>query len=149
MVQGTFHSGITVSDLDRSLAFYRDALGLEVLWRRRYDEDYILRMTDVEGADAIDAALVRVPGDGHLIELLEYQGCERHSAASRPCDPACGHVAFVVDDIHAWHERLAAQGVRFRGDGPQEITAGANRGGYGLYAADPDGFIVEFHQRPR
>jgi lactoylglutathione lyase len=147
MVTGTFHTGITVSDLDRSVAFYEGALGLELLWRRRYDEDYILRMVDVPGTASIEAALVRAP-DGHLVELLAYEGCERHPGSSRPCDPGTGHLGFTVDDIHAEHRRLAAAGVRFRGDAPQEITAGANRGGYGMYALDPDGFVVELHQPP-
>jgi hypothetical protein len=36
--------------------------------------------------------------------------------------------------------------VRMRSEAPQEVAAGANRGGWGLYVLDPDGSIVELHQ---
>jgi hypothetical protein len=38
--------------------------------------------------------------------------------------------------------------VAFRSDGPVEMNAGANAGGKSLYSLDPDGYIVEFHERP-
>ena len=145
---GTFHTGITVSDLDRSLAFYRDLLGFELLWRRLYEEEYILRLVNVDGAQAIEIALVRVPAGDHLVELLEYRGCERRDGSARPCDYGSAHLALLVDDIRATIADLRAAGVRFRGDVPVEIAAGPNRGGLGAYALDPDGFVVELHQRP-
>jgi catechol 2,3-dioxygenase-like lactoylglutathione lyase family enzyme len=37
-IEGARHAGITVSDLDRSLEFYCGKLGLELLWRRLYEE---------------------------------------------------------------------------------------------------------------
>ena len=46
-ITGARHAGITVSDLDRSLEFYRDLLGLELLWRRLYEEPAITRIVGV------------------------------------------------------------------------------------------------------
>jgi catechol 2,3-dioxygenase-like lactoylglutathione lyase family enzyme len=146
-VVGVFHTGITVSDLDRSLAFYRDLLGFELLWRRLYEEEYILRLVAVDGATAIDAALMRVPGSEHLVELLEYRGCERRDGSARPCDYGSAHFAVLVDDIRAMIEKLRRVGVSFRGEVPVEVAAGPNKGGLGAYAIDPDGFVVELHQR--
>lgn len=146
-VVGTFHTGITVSDLDRSLAFYRDLLGFEVLWRRLYEEEYILRLVAVDGAASIDAALLRVPASDHLVELLEYRGCEQRDGSARPCDYGSGHFAVLVDDIRAMIEKLRRAGVGFRGEVPVEIAAGPNKGGLGGYALDPDGFVIELHQR--
>lgn len=147
-VTGVFHTGITVSSLDRALDFYCGALGFELLWRRLYEEEYILRQVAVDGATGIEAALTRVPGSDHLVELLEYRGCERRPGSVRPCDYGSGHFALVVDDMRAMVDRLRAAGAGFRGDPPVLIEAGANKGGLAAYALDPDGFIVELHQRP-
>ena len=51
-------------------------------------------------------------------------------------------------NIEACHAELAAQGVRFRSDGPVEMLEGPNTGGKSLYGIDPDGYIFEFHERP-
>jgi hypothetical protein len=53
-----------------------------------------------------------------------------------------------VTGIDALYDELRAHGVLFRSDGPVEMTAGANAGGKSLYSLDPDGYVVELHQRP-
>ena len=147
-VTGPRHAGITVSDLDRALAFYCDTLGLELLWRRRYDEPEIRDIVGVPEAEAFDIAMLQIPG-GLQIELLEYEGCERRSGATSPADYGTGHLCLFVDGIDALYADLSARGVSFRSPrGPVEMTGGANRGGKSLYSLDPDGYIVEFHQRP-
>jgi catechol 2,3-dioxygenase-like lactoylglutathione lyase family enzyme len=143
------HAGITVSDLDRSLEFYCGLLGLELLWRRLYEEPEIGRIVGVPDATAFDIAMLRFPGGDLELELLEYRGCERHSGSARPCDYGTGHFALFVDDVHALYDDLSARGVRFRSDGPVEMTGGANRGGKSLYSLDPDGYVIELHERPR
>jgi lactoylglutathione lyase len=146
-ILGARHAGITVFDLDRSLEFYCGQLGMEQLWRRLYEEPEIAAIVGVPEATAFDIAMLRVPGGDLEVELLEYKGCERHSGSSRPCDYGTGHFAFFVEDIEALHADLAARGVSFRSDGPVEMSAGANRGGKSLYSLDPDGYVIEFHER--
>ena len=148
-ILGARHAGITVSDLDRSLEFYCGTLGIELLWRRLYEEPEIGRIVGVPDATGFDIAMLQLPGGDVQVELLEYKGCERHSGSARPCDYGTGHVALFVDDVEALHADLAARGVRFRSDGPVEMTGGANRGGKSLYSLDPDGYVIEFHERPR
>lgn len=147
-IAGAHHTGITVSDLDRSLAYYEGLLGFELLYRRLYEEEYILRIVNVPGATALDVAILRIPGGEHLIELLDYKGCERHPGSVRPSDYGTGHLCVRVTGIHEWAERLRAAGVRTRTDAPVEIAAGPNKGGFSIYTLDPDGFVVELHQRP-
>jgi catechol 2,3-dioxygenase-like lactoylglutathione lyase family enzyme len=148
-VIGARHAGITVSDLDRSLDFYVGKLGLELLWRRLYEEREIAQIVGVPEATAFDIAMLRVPGGDLEVELLEYKGVERQDASSRPCDYGAGHFAFFVEDIAGLHADLSARGVRFRSDGPVEMGAGANRGAKSLYSLDPDGYVVEFTERAR
>ena len=146
-VVGPRHAGVTVSDLDRSLEFYVGKLGLDLLWRRLYEEREIAEIVGVPEATAFDIAMLAVPGGGLEIELLEYKGCDRKNASSRPCDYGSGHFALFVENIEVLHADLSARGVAFRSDGPVEMTAGANRGGKSLYSLDPDGYVIEFHER--
>ena len=147
-ITGARHAGITVSEMDRSLAFYRDLLGLELLWRRLFEEPEIREIVGVPEASAIEVAMLRVPGSDLDVELLEYRGCEQVSGATAPSRHGTGHFCLFVESIDELHAQLLARGVRFRSDGPVEMTGGPNRGGKSLYSLDPDGYIVEFHQRP-
>jgi catechol 2,3-dioxygenase-like lactoylglutathione lyase family enzyme len=147
-ITGARHAGITVSEMDRSLAFYRDLLGLELLWRRVFEEPEIREIVGVPEASAIEVAMLRVPGSELDVELLEYRGCEQVSGATAPSRHGTGHFCLFVESIDELHAALLARGVRFRSDGPVEMTGGPNRGGKSLYSLDPDGYVVEFHQRP-
>jgi lactoylglutathione lyase len=147
-ITGSRHAGITVSDLDRSLEFYSGLLGLELLWRRLYEQPAILGVVNVAGTTALEIAMLRVPGSDLEIELVEYEGCERHSGAGRPCDYGTGHFCVFVTGIEELYTELRSRGVVFRSDGPREATEGPNRGGKSLYSLDPDGYVFEFHQRP-
>ena len=147
-IAGSRHAGITVSDLDRSLEFYCGLLGLELRWRRLYEEPEIMRIVGVPEATGLEIAMLGVPGSDLDVELIEYRGCERHSGSSRPCDYGTGHFCVFVTGIKALYEELRARGVLFQSDGPVEMRAGANAGGKSLYSRDPDGYVFEFHQRP-
>jgi catechol 2,3-dioxygenase-like lactoylglutathione lyase family enzyme len=147
-IDGPRHGGITVSDLDRSLDFYCGLLGLELLWRRLYEEREITRIVGVPEASGIEVAMLRVPGSEVDVELLQYHGCDSPSGSSPPSHHGTGHFCVYVTGIDALYDELQANGVRFRSDGPVEMRAGVNAGGKSLYALDPDGYVFEFHQRP-
>lgn len=147
-IVGARHAGITVSDLDRSLAFYCGLLGMELLWRRVYEEPDIREIVGVPEATAFAIAMLRVPGSDLDVELIEYRGVERRSGAASPSHYGTGHLCVFVSGIGALHADLSARGVTFRSSGPVEMTAGANKGGRSLYSHDPDGYIVEFHEPP-
>jgi lactoylglutathione lyase len=147
-VGGIFHTGLTVSDLDRSLAFYRDLLGLELV--RRWDSAQPYLRTIVGFPDAeLRIAVLRVPGPdgaaaGHL-ELLEYRVPRGRRGDPDTNHPGNVHVCFVVDDLDALHGRLAAHGVRFRSR-PVAIDHGPNAGGKAVYLRDPDDITLELIQ---
>src|SRR5438477_10753510 len=83
------HTGITVSNLERSLAFWRDVLGFEISHTAHQTGELAKEITGVTGAE-IKLAVLRAPG-GHKIELLEYSAPpDRKPAEVRPCD--VGHV---------------------------------------------------------
>jgi lactoylglutathione lyase len=151
MITGIFHGGVTVSDMDRSLVFYRDGLGLEIEFDTMIGvgagASYLRTVLNLE-FDGIRCVYLRIPG-GTFIELLEYQGIETMPAACRPCDPGSGHLSLYVDDLADQFKRLAALGFKARSSAPADITAGPNKGARACYFRDPDGYSVElFQKRP-
>jgi len=135
--------GIQVADLERSLAFYRDILGFEVVFQWNPQAEYIRTITGYPGAD-IHAAVVRFPGDtGVFLEILEYRDVEKTPVDTRTANPGTAHIAFFVDDCDALYEQLIAKGVRSV-SAPVTPTIGPNEGGRAVYMIDPDGIRVEF-----
>jgi glyoxylase I family protein len=78
------HTGITVSNLERSLAFWRDVLGFELSHTAHQTGELAKEITGVAGAE-IKLAVLKTPG-GHKIELLEYLAPRnRKHSDVRPC----------------------------------------------------------------
>jgi catechol 2,3-dioxygenase-like lactoylglutathione lyase family enzyme len=145
-IVGAHHTSFTVADLDRSVAFFRDRLGLEVLFVREVKQDYFDRIVGLPGC-VVRASLLRIPGSNHHVELFQYLQPLGQAHEPRPCDPGSSHLALLVDDLPALYEKLRAQGVAFASE-PVAITAGPNRGGYGIYLRDPNGILIEMFQPP-
>jgi glyoxylase I family protein len=139
------HTGITVTNLERSLAFWRDLLGFELSHRAHHTGALASEVTGVPGAE-ISLAVLEAPG--HRIELLEYHApADRTRASLRPCDLGSVHVAFKVDNLDAVLERIATVGWKPAGH-PQTLQSGPNAGKRVVYVRDPDGTTIEFMQPP-
>src|SRR4051794_18276643 len=139
------HTGITVSDLERSLAFWRDVLGFELSHRAHQKGELSEQITGVQGAEIL-IAVVKAPG--HKIELLEYRApADRKRVDARPCDVGSAHIALVVDNLDPLLETIAASGWKAAGE-PQTLTIGPNAGKRVIYVRDPDGTTIELMQMP-
>src|SRR4051794_16601873 len=139
------HTGITVSNIERSLEFWRDVLGFELSHRAHQKSELAEQITGVAGAEIL-IAVVKAPG--HKIELLEYRAPpDRKNFEARPCDVGSVHVALTVDNLDSVLETIAASGWKAAGK-PQTLTAGPNAGKRVIYVRDPDGTTVEFMQMP-
>jgi catechol 2,3-dioxygenase-like lactoylglutathione lyase family enzyme len=145
-IVGAHHTSFTVADLEKSLAFFRDHLGLEVVFTREVRNDYFGRVVGLPGC-VVKAALLRIPGSTHHLELFEYLTPPGQPVAPRPCDPGSSHIALLVDDLAGWHERLQSSGATFVNP-PVPIDAGPNRGAYAAYLRDPNGILIELFQAP-
>ena|SRR5215471_2313789 len=141
------HTGITVSNLERSLAFWRDVLGFELSHTAHQTGKMASEITGVKGAE-LRLAVVKTPG-GHRIELLEYRAPSdrKQRADLRPCDVGHVHVALIVDDLDAVLGAIKASGWKSAGK-PQTLQSGPNAGKRVVYVHDPDGTTIEFMQRP-
>jgi catechol 2,3-dioxygenase-like lactoylglutathione lyase family enzyme len=133
------HVGICVSDAERSLAFYRDALGFRPrgeLSVRGEPSDTLLRLRGV------DLRAIYLERDGVTIELLHYAAPGREGDGAPRSMNALGltHLSLRVDDVDAATEALEAAGARVlrdtRIDNPA-IPAKA------VFVTDPDGTLIE------
>jgi catechol 2,3-dioxygenase-like lactoylglutathione lyase family enzyme len=141
------HTGITVTNLERSLAFWRDVLGFELSHRAHQTGELAAEITGVAGAEILIAVL-KTP-TGHKIELLEYLAPpDRTQVVARPCDIGSVHVALTVDDLDAVLSAIAPFGWKVAGE-PQTLSSGPNAGRRVVYVRDPDGTTIEFMQPPR
>ncbi len=141
------HTGITVSNLERSLEFWQNVLGFEFSHRAHQTNKMASEITGVPGAE-IKLAVVKAPG-GHKIELLEYLAPpDRKHVNFRPCDVGSVHVAFTVDKLDTILEKIAASGWKAAGK-PQTLKTGPNAGKRVVYVRDPDGTTIEFMQMPK
>jgi len=148
-MRGVWHFSFTVSDMDRSVSFYRDVLGFELVHRQEQANAYTRRLVGYPDAH-LRIAQFAVPGQprgisSHDLELVEYVAPRGTRGDIEICNPGAAHLAFAVDDIHPRYERMAAVGIRFFSP-PNLITAGINEGGYTCYFHDPDQIVLEMLQ---
>jgi lactoylglutathione lyase len=152
MMHGFWHVSFTVSNIDVSVRWYTEVLGLEFVRSQVQKNEYTNKLVDFPDAH-LKVAQLRVPGatiplSRHHIELVEYVNPR---GADIPLDTnrtGVGHWAFMVDDIHAEFKRLKALGVTFKAEKPIAIEEGVNKGGYTIYFLDPDGITLELIQPP-
>ena len=121
------HMMVRVLDLDRSTAFYRTALGLDVADRFEFDSFTLVYLRNAEADFEVELTLNK----GRAEPYSHGEGY--------------GHVAFCVDDLDAEHKRLTEAGI-----GPQPIKEFFRDGGLMarfFFIQDPDGYKIEVLQR--
>ncbi len=122
------HTMLRVGDLERSLAFYTEVLGMKLLRRRDYPEGkFTLAFVGYQDESA-----------GAALELTYNWGVEKYEVGS-----GYGHIAIEVDDAHQACERVRQHGgkvVREAGPMKHGTTVLA-------FVEDPDGYRIEFIQR--
>lgn len=144
MIRDHHHTVLLVSDLDRSLEFYCDTLGFELISR---DDDrrgeFLDQMFNLEGV-VIKLSLIRAGGE--IVEVIEpvappelvrYDGGEDRFGIAR--------IGWEVDGIEELVADLQAKGVEFISD-IVDMTVGHYAGGKVVFFRDPDGILLEFQQ---
>ena len=140
-VLGTNHTSFTVSDLERSIGFWRDCLGCELISKAPRDPQLVARITGVAGAEMM-VAFLKAPG--HTVELIEYRAPpDKGAVEARPCDTGFAHIAFNVDDAVAAVAAVERHGVKALSP-PVTIDQGPNKGRRVVYLRDWDGITFEF-----
>jgi catechol 2,3-dioxygenase-like lactoylglutathione lyase family enzyme len=132
------HTGIVVSNMDTSLPFYRDLLGLEVWWDQIEEGPTTEAVTGVAGA-RMHTVKLRAP-DGVSIELLQYLNTPKPvPPLSNANDVGCNHVALRVANLDAFYEKAKSAGIRFN---TAPIVAAGGKAKV-TYCRDPEGVYLE------
>ena len=123
MVKKLLHTRYRVADLERTITFYRDVLGLEMT----------RRSTSPRGSELV---FFKAPGSSEEIEICKYD-------ASGPVvvGPDLTHLAFEVEDMEAFAKHSAALGYPLS-DGPTKTSSGSVI----AFVDAPEGYEVELIQ---
>lgn len=121
------HTSITVRNMDESLRFYTEVLGLEFERRRPIPENHA------------EIAFVKDPDSGARIELTHWDGKDQFEAGEQ-----LDHFAFELPDLDAFLTHVRAKGVRVAKE-PYQLKGGSGRLAFIL---DPNEVWIELIERP-
>lgn len=124
------HVALRVADLDASIAFYTEKIGLRLMFRE----------LDPEHHEAF-AFLELDGGNLELLQMLDEKNRPLPHTPPAPAPPYCPHAALGVDDLDAVLEKARRDGLALL-KGPLEIPGKVRW----LYLADPDQNVLEFVQ---
>lgn len=137
MIKDIRHTGIVVDDLEASLHFYRDLLGLQIVKHIEEKGDYIDNILSLQNVN-ITTVKMTSPS-GQIIELLKYHSYSEQQVLRKICDIGISHVAFSVDNLDAEYKRLKDKGIQFNSppqfspDGYAKVT----------FCRAPEGTFIE------
>ena len=139
LMKGVHHVGISTSDLDRSLHFYGELLGIEILGKGSFAGDAYTNITGLKNARG-RMAMLRIGNT--RVEVFEFEQAKgRATDLQRPVSAiGFNHLCFEVTDVYAEYQRLKQAGVAFHSD-PQLFGKAK-----AVYGRDPDGNVFELVQ---
>jgi catechol 2,3-dioxygenase-like lactoylglutathione lyase family enzyme len=143
---GVHHIGITVTSIERALAFWEKFLGRPARWTTILDRPYLSRVVGYSDL-SIKAAFVDLPGGG-VIELLDYhQVKNRTPNADATANPGNVHLCLAVSDARTvWTHAIACGARSVSSEGPVDIDGGPNKGAKAGYLRIHDGVTLELFQ---
>lgn len=140
MIKDVRHIGIVVSDMEKSLKFYRDLLGLKIKSLVNEEGEFLDNMLAHENVKNKVAKLVTEQGNT-LVELID----SRSYGNKKDRDfftIGASHFAFTVDDLEKTYDYLVKNGVKFTAP-PQQTPDGFAKV---TFCEDPDGTPIELVQ---
>lgn len=138
------HVGITVADLDRSLAFWEALLEVQARDRQVLQGPQLATMVGYPDA-CIERCWIDLPS-GVVLELLRYVGREDAAYDPGTAHPGNVHVCLRVPDMDAAHAHAVACGATPVSPQPITVAAGPRAGTRLAYVRDPDGVTIELVQ---
>lgn len=139
MIVSMNHVSFTVADLERSVEFFKQALGLELISLAERDPSFAAKVTGIPKAE-IKVAVLK--GPGCAMELIQYLSPSGKKIDTRTCNVGSAHVCFDTSDIKASIDRIIRAGGRLVG-GPEPIPAGPNKDRLVAYLEDIDDNTIE------
>jgi catechol 2,3-dioxygenase-like lactoylglutathione lyase family enzyme len=138
------HVSVTTGDLERSVAFYRDVIGLPLVDRGELEGQELETLIRRAGARARWAELAL--GGGQVLELLQYLAPDEDAVEQRPWRAGATHIGLAVESLDGVRSKLVDAGVE-----ASEVVTLTEPGWEGVrcvYSSDPDGVAIELLERP-
>lgn len=148
MIKQIAHVGVTVSDLDRSISFYHQILGLD------FKGEMVMEGPETDllfGREGVKARVAYLNGSDHImcppLELIQFTSHQAEKEKGDLFRTSISEICFATDDIYETYKELKAKGVEFLSE-PQEFDS--TEYGFGksvaVYFRDPDNMIMELIQ---
>ena len=115
------HVAISVKDMEKAIAFYRDVIGMEKVFDREFSEG----MAKLIGVEGTRVRIVHMRLGDSVVELFDYKyppGREPPPDRQQS-DYGLIHIGFIVEDFWGTYQHLLEHGVKFLGE-PVEIRPG-------------------------
>ena len=140
LVREIVHIGIGVFDLEASVRFYRDVVGMDIEYRAHHDGEKISRVVDVPDA-TLEICVLR-KGSVRL-ELIDYGKPEKKKVDYKDqSTPGLIHIAMKVSDVDEVYRRMKAMGYGFN----SEPMVTRENGPRICYFRGPDNVVMELYQ---
>lgn len=141
-IKAVLHIAVIVEDMQRSVIFYRDVLGLQLL------KDYTNKGAVADKTLGLKncsqrIVLFKAGNDNTLVELMQFYSPEGRPNLKNVQENDIGvrHLCFEVDDIRAVYNRLRRAGLKFTSEPVKQAT-----GAICVFFRDPDGNSLEITQ---
>lgn len=143
LINDLCHINYVVSDMDQSLKFYKDLLGMEVTMDTEIDSPSLSKGTGLKDVK-VRIVFLKTKHENLMLELFQYLNPVGENIGVKPPNTMpMGHIAFKVKDIKAHYDQLTAKGIDFMSE-PQTIADGVSF----CYMRDPDGALIELIEFP-
>jgi glyoxylase I family protein len=143
MITKLEHMALSIADIGRSIEFYRDLLGFELV--RELDCGPDTQLGKVVGMPGCSAKIAHLMCGETMLELFEYTQPRGAPLAStmRQADQAFVHIGLQSNDVRGDYQKFKAEGVRFISE-PVEFRPDV----WIVYFYGPDGEVLELRETP-
>ena len=142
MLKSFFHTGFVVKDIEESVKFYSDVLGMRIAGRSERKGEFAQQMLAFPDAH-IKGGFLDV-GDGHQLELIQYLSPASGENKLHRNDLGASHLAFLVEDIETFYKETSHKGITYNNPPASLFDDDGNLLRKAAYAQDPDGNWLEF-----
>jgi catechol 2,3-dioxygenase-like lactoylglutathione lyase family enzyme len=145
MILGTFHTCINVRDMDESLKFYCDILGMSIA------KEMILSgkgMDETVGLENVKARMIWLDaGEGPQVELLHFIHPPGRELDFNDNDVGIAHICFEVEDVKEAYRVFVENGIHVIRPPESAVVGGELDGYFSFHILDPNGVNIEIKQR--